>query len=74
VVSHFLPCATGHQAALRRALEAAGVEFIEENGGGEASDFATPRGSPTNSDHDALTQRSMRCSAGDVANMPPLAS
>jgi transcriptional regulator with XRE-family HTH domain len=34
VIDGEIPATKANQAALRRALEAAGVEFIDENGGG----------------------------------------
>ena len=34
VVDGEIPVTAANEAALRRALEAAGVEFIDENGGG----------------------------------------
>jgi hypothetical protein len=34
VVDGEIPATPANEAALRRALEAAGVEFIDENGGG----------------------------------------
>ena len=34
VVEGRIPVTSANEAALRRALEAAGVEFIDENGGG----------------------------------------
>ena len=34
VVDGKIPATLANEAALRRALEAAGVEFINENGGG----------------------------------------
>jgi hypothetical protein len=34
VIEGEIPVTSANEAALRKALEAAGVEFIEENGGG----------------------------------------
>jgi len=34
VVDGEIPATAANEAALRRALESAGVEFIDENGGG----------------------------------------
>jgi transcriptional regulator with XRE-family HTH domain len=34
VIEGKIPVTSANEAALRKALEAAGVEFIEENGGG----------------------------------------
>ena len=39
VVDGEVPVTLANEAALRRALEAAGVEFIEDNGGGEGVRF-----------------------------------
>jgi hypothetical protein len=39
VVDGEIPVTLANEAALRRALEAAGIEFIEENGGGEGVRF-----------------------------------
>jgi hypothetical protein len=39
VVDGEIPVTLANEAALRRALEAAGVDFIEDNGGGEGVRF-----------------------------------
>jgi hypothetical protein len=46
VVNGEIPVTPANEAAVRRALEAAGVEFIEGNGGGEYVRFR--KGLPTN--------------------------
>jgi hypothetical protein len=38
-----IPVTSANEAALRTALEAAGVEFIDENGGGAGVRFREPR-------------------------------
>jgi hypothetical protein len=38
-----IPVTLANEAAIRRALEAAGIEFIEENGTGEGVRFRRPR-------------------------------
>ena len=43
VVHGEIPVTRSNEAALRRALEAAGIEFIEENGGGEGVRFRKPQ-------------------------------
>jgi hypothetical protein len=43
VVSGEIPVTLANETALRRALEAAGIEFIEENGGGEGVRFRKPQ-------------------------------
>jgi hypothetical protein len=43
VVNGEIPVTLANEAALRSALEAAGVEFIEENGGGEGVRFREPQ-------------------------------
>ena len=43
VVNGEIPVTLANEAALRRALEAAGVEFIEDNGGGEGVRFRKPQ-------------------------------
>jgi hypothetical protein len=42
VVKGEIPVTLANEAALRRALEAAGIEFIEGNGGGEGVGFRKP--------------------------------
>jgi hypothetical protein len=39
VVDGEIPVTLANEAAVRRALEAAGIEFIEDNGGGEGVRF-----------------------------------
>jgi hypothetical protein len=43
VVHGEIPVTLANEAALRRALETAGIEFIEENGGGEGVRFRKPQ-------------------------------
>jgi hypothetical protein len=43
VVIGEIPVTLANEAALRRALEAAGIEFIEDNGGGEGVRFHKPQ-------------------------------
>jgi hypothetical protein len=43
VVDGEIPVTLANEAALRRALEAVGVEFIESNGGGEGVRFCKPQ-------------------------------
>ena len=43
VVDGEIPVTAANEAAIRRALETAGVEFIEENGTGEGVRFRKPR-------------------------------
>jgi hypothetical protein len=42
VVDGQIPVTSANEAALRKALEAAGVEFIDENGGGAGVRFRKP--------------------------------
>ena len=42
VVDGQIPVTPANEAALRKALEAAGVEFIDENGGGAGVRFRRP--------------------------------
>jgi len=44
VVDGEIPATSANEAALRRALEAAGVEFINENGGGAGVRLKKPSG------------------------------
>lgn len=47
VVEGEIPVISANEAAIRRAFEAAGIDFIEENGGGEGVRFrARKRGKP----------------------------
>ena len=39
VVDGAIPVTLANEAAIRRALESAGIEFIEDNGGGEGVRF-----------------------------------
>jgi hypothetical protein len=39
VVDGEIPVTLANEAAIRRALEAAGIQFIEDNGGGEGVRF-----------------------------------
>ena len=41
-----IPVTQANEAALRKALETAGVEFIDENGGGAGVRFRKPSGKP----------------------------
>jgi hypothetical protein len=43
VVEGEIPVTDANEAALRKALEGAGVEFIDENGGGPGVRFREPR-------------------------------
>jgi hypothetical protein len=43
VVDGEVPVTLANEAAIRRALEVAGVEFIENNGGGEGVRFRKPQ-------------------------------
>lgn len=43
VIDGALPITAANEAALRRALELAGIEFIDENGGGQGVRFRKPR-------------------------------
>jgi len=43
VVEGQLPVTLPNEASIRRALEAAGIEFIEDNGGGEGVRFKKPQ-------------------------------
>jgi hypothetical protein len=43
VVDGEIPVTLANEAAIRRAFEAAGIEFIEENGAGEGVRFHKPR-------------------------------
>jgi hypothetical protein len=43
VVDGEIPVTLPNEAALRRALEAEGIEFIEDNGGGEGVRFCAPQ-------------------------------
>jgi hypothetical protein len=43
VVEREIAVTLGNEAALRRALEAAGIDFIEDDGGGEGVRFRGPR-------------------------------
>ena len=43
VVEGEIPVTLANEAALRRALEAAGIDFIEDDGGGEGVRFRGPR-------------------------------
>jgi hypothetical protein len=43
VVDGEIPVTLANEAALRQALEAAGIIFIEDNGGGERVRFRKPR-------------------------------
>jgi hypothetical protein len=43
VVDGEIPVTLANEAALRRALEAAGIDFIEDNGGGEGVRFRKPQ-------------------------------
>ena len=42
VIEGEIPVASANEAALRKALEAAGVVFIDENGGGSGVRFRKP--------------------------------
>ena len=43
VINGEIPVTLANEAALRRALQGAGIEFIEENGGGEGVRFRKPQ-------------------------------
>jgi len=43
VVDGEIPVTLANEAAIRRAFEAAGIDFIEENGGGEGVRFRKPQ-------------------------------
>lgn len=43
VVEGEIPVTAANEAALRRALESAGIEFLEENTAGEGVRFSKPR-------------------------------
>ena len=43
VVDGEIPVTLPNEAALRQTLEAAGIEFIEDNGGGEGVRFCSPQ-------------------------------
>jgi hypothetical protein len=43
VVDGEIPVTLANEAAIRRALEIAGIEFIEDNGGGEGVRFRKPQ-------------------------------
>jgi hypothetical protein len=43
VVGGEIPVTLANEAALRRALETAGIEFIDNNGGGEGVRFRKPQ-------------------------------
>jgi hypothetical protein len=43
VVDGEIPVTAANEAAIRRALESAGIEFIDENGTGEGVRFRNPR-------------------------------
>jgi hypothetical protein len=43
VVDGEIPVTLPNEAALRQAFEAAGIEFIEDNGGGEGVRFCAPQ-------------------------------
>jgi hypothetical protein len=43
VVDGEIPVTLANEAAIRRALEFAGIDFIEENGGGEGVRFRKPQ-------------------------------
>jgi hypothetical protein len=43
VVDGDIPVTLPNEAAIRRALENAGIEFIEDNGGGEGVRFRKPQ-------------------------------
>jgi hypothetical protein len=47
VVDGEIPVTLANEAALRQAFEAAGIVFIDENGGGEGVRFRKPRRSAT---------------------------
>ena len=43
VIDGEIPVTLANEAAIRRALENAGIEFIEDNGGGEGVRFRRPQ-------------------------------
>jgi len=43
VIDDEIPVTAANEAAIRRAFESAGIEFIEGNGGGEGVRFRKPR-------------------------------
>ena len=43
VVDGEVPVTSANEAAIRRAFEGAGIEFIEQNGGGEGVRFRKPQ-------------------------------
>ena len=43
VVDGEIPVTAANEAAIRRAFEAAGIDFLEENGEGEGIRFQKPR-------------------------------
>jgi hypothetical protein len=43
VVDGEIPVTAANEAAIRRALESAGIDFIDENGTGEGVRFRNPR-------------------------------
>jgi hypothetical protein len=43
VVDGEIPVTLANEAAIRRALEVAGIQFIEDNGGGEGVRFRKPQ-------------------------------
>jgi hypothetical protein len=43
VINGEIPVTAANEAAIRRAFEAAGIEFIDENGTGEGVRFRRPR-------------------------------
>jgi hypothetical protein len=43
VIEGEVPITAANKAALRRALETAGIEFVDENGGGQGVRFRKPR-------------------------------
>src|SRR5436190_22565460 len=43
VVDGEIPVTLANETAIRRALEAAGIDFIEDNGGGEGVRFRKPQ-------------------------------
>ena len=43
VVGGEIPVTAANEAAIRRALESAGIDFIDENGTGEGVRFRKPR-------------------------------
>jgi len=43
VVDGGIPVTLANEAAIRRALEIAGIDFIEDNGGGEGVRFRKPQ-------------------------------